>query len=559
MLRTLRIKNFALIAEQTINFKAGFNVLVGETGAGKSLILDALSFVLGEKSNKLNIRHGQQKMSVQAVFDCDEIIENFLNENDIDIDDGLLLTRSLNIDGKSDIRVNGTIVSVSILKQLSTLLVDTCAQNENIELLKVKNHLSILDRYAGDELYDIKLQISKMVDELSDIESQMEKFGGNDEIRARKLELLKYQIDDIENANLKIGEDDEVKSEIDRLANYEKIFESVKLSISSLGGVAQLLSDCERNLNIAEKYDDNIVSLLDRLKSSKIELDDIYQTLLDYDNSGYDENLFNSLNKRFDDIKLLKKKYGATLEEILNYLDNIKNEYDDLLFGEEKLKKLQASRFNLKEKLYSCCNMLSVKRREIAIHVEKLVINELLLLGFKNCNFKIDFKDLSNFDEEMSFFKNGIDNVEFLFSANAGEELKSLSKTISGGEMSRFMLALKNVFAKCFDVETLVFDEVDTGISGEIGQRVAERLAVLSRNYQLICITHLCQVTSMADNYIFVKKSVENGETYTSVNYLNYDGIIKYIAVVSGAEPTEVALKFAGELKEKAETYKKSL
>lgn len=558
MLQTLKIKNFALIADQAIEFCGGFNVLVGETGAGKSLILDSLSFALGDKANKLNIRHNEQKMSVQAVFDNSALILNFLRENDIDEDDNLVISRSLTIEGRSDCRINGTIVPVSILKSLGSLIVDTYAQNENIELLKVKNHLTILDDYGGDSILLCKNKVANLYSNLKEIESQIEKLGGDDESRARKLELLEYQIKDIENANLKDGEDDEVKQEIDRLSNFEKIFASIQLATNSLDGVSERVSDCERALLLAERYDESLTPIIERLKSSKIELKDIYETLSDYSDDGFDQNQLDYLNKRYDEIKALKKKYGATISDINNYLNKIKDEYDDLLFGEEKLLKLEKQRKDICLNLYDSSLELSSKRKSCATEIENLVISELGLLGFKNCKFKILFKEIPNI-ELCKFSKNGLDDVEFLFSANAGEELKSLSKTISGGEMSRFMLALKNVFADVFEASTLVFDEVDTGISGEIGQKVAERLAKLSSKYQLICITHLCQVTAMADNYIYVKKEVENGNTYTKIKYLNSDEIIKYIAVVSGAEPTEVAIKFATELKQKANAYKNGL
>lgn len=558
MLQTLKIKNFALISDQTIEFTNGFNVLVGETGAGKSLILDAISFVLGDKANKLNIRHNEQKMSVQAVFDNSSIVLDFLNENDIDEDENLIISRSLTIEGKSDCRINGTIVSVSTLKRLSNLILDTYAQNENVELLKAKNHLNILDKYADKNINHLKASVLDILAKIDAINIQMEKLGGDDLSRQRKLELLEYQIKDIENAKLKENEDEEIKHEIERLSNFEKIYESIRLATINLEGVSEKLSDAERNLSVAERYDENLADIFERLKSARIEINDLYDCLLEFGDDGFDNNSLDELNKRYNDINMLKKKYGATIFDINNYLINIKQEYDDLLFGELKLDKLSKEKQNLVDSLYSVCCELSRKRRECAISIEKLVLNELSLLGFKNCKFKIWFNEIP-VSSEAKFTKNGLDEVEFLFSANAGEDLKSLIKTISGGEMSRFMLAIKNVFANCFDATTLIFDEVDTGISGEIGQKVAERLAKLSRNFQLICITHLCQVTAMADNYIFVKKEVENGNTFTKIKYLDGDEVIKYIAVVSGAEPTDVAMKFASELKQKANEFKTML
>ena len=559
MLQTLRIKNFALLHDEVIEFNNGFNVLVGETGYGKSLIIDALSFVLGSKANKLNIRSGENKCVVQAVFsEIGKVAIDLLNEYDIDYDDSVVISRSLSIDGKSDCRVNGSIVPVGFLKQLSELIVDTYAQNENVELLNSKNHISILDSYIANESMSYKDKIDELLCQLKDISSKIAKLGGDNENRAREMELLEYQIKDIENIDPSVGEDDELKQKIDKLSHYEKIFESINLSLGVLSGVYEKLSDAEHYLNNASRYDDSLGVLGDRLKSTKIEVGDIVDTLSSYNDLGYDQKELDLLNKRLDDIKTLFKKYGPTIGDVLSYLDKIKQDYDNILFGEDRLIELNKQKQKIINELYEQCVDLSNCRRRVAKDIECEVEKELKLLGFKNVTFLINFKDLPGV-EDANFTRHGIDDVEFLLSANAGEAPKSLSKTISGGEMSRFMLALKNVFAKCFNTSTLIFDEVDTGVSGEIGQRVAERLAMLSVNYQIICITHLCQVTAMADNYIYVYKTVEEGKTYTHVRYLYNEDIIKYISVVSGAQPTEVALRFASELKEKAESFKREI
>ncbi|MBE7082061.1 MAG: DNA repair protein RecN [Clostridiales bacterium] len=560
MLHTLKIKNFALIADQTINFEKGFNVLVGETGAGKSLILDALGFALGDKANKLNLRHGEEKLLVQAVFDNDNSqLSAFLEENDIESDDNIIFSRTMNIDGRSECRINGVIVPVGIVKQCANFILDTYAQNENISLLNAKNHLGILDSYAEKNLFDVKKEISELLTNLNGIISQSKVLGGNNENRARELELLEYQINDIQNANLKIGEDDELKAEIEKLNNFEKIFDAVKNAEICLSNINDRINEACSNLEHASRYDSALLECSTRLDSSKLELEDLQQTISEYmSDFDFDQQTLEKLDKRLEEIKLLKKKYGATIQDVLSYLENTKTQYDNLLFGEEKLAKLQKEKEQITHVLYEKCKQLSEIRRSVAIDIEKQLNDELKLLGFKNASFKIGFAEIPSL-EDCNFSSNGIDDVEFLLSANAGEGYKSLSKTISGGEMSRFMLAIKNVFARCFNSSTLVFDEVDTGISGEIGQKVAERLALLSKNHQLICITHLCQVTAMADNYIYVKKDVIDNKTFTTVSKLVGNNVIKYIAVVSGAEPTEVAMQFASELKQKADLYKSSI
>ncbi|MBE7074428.1 MAG: DNA repair protein RecN [Clostridiales bacterium] len=557
MLRTLKIKNFALIAEQTIDFSEGFNVLVGETGAGKSLILDALSFVLGDKANKLNLRNGESKLMVQAIFD-DSMpeIDTLLEDSGIEVDESLIITRTQNVDGKTESRINGTIVPASIVKTLASYMVDTCGQNENIQLLKIKNHLSILDSYAAVNVLESKNKINELLQQYKNIKQQMADFGGNRQNRERELELLSYQINDIETANLYLGEDDELKNKISVLVNYEKIFDSLKNAQSEFDTIENGVNIVESALSVAARFNSEVKELNDRLNSVKIDLYDIAESVNSVlSNSDFDQSELDVLMAREDEIKSLKKKYGATIEEILLYLTKIKNDYDNLLFGEEKLIKLSEEYEKIGFCLYQESQNLSNIRREVAKKVEIEVIKELKLLGFKNAIFKVDFKPLP--EKELALFtKDGLDEIEFLLSANAGEGLKSLSKTISGGEMSRFMLAIKNVFARCFKTSTLVFDEVDTGISGEIGQKVAERLAVLSKSCQLICITHLCQVAAMADNYIYVSKEVVSDKTFTKISYLQDNEIIKYLAISSGAQPTEVAMQFAEELKTKANAFK---
>lgn len=560
MLQTLRIKNFALIEEQTIEFKKGFNVLVGETGAGKSLILDALNFVLGEKSNKLNLRFGKDKMFVQAVFD--DVSSDacaLLSDNGVDVDDNIIISRTFTQEGKSECRVNGNIVPVGVLKELTTYLLDTCAQNENIELLKVKNHLAILDSFAENETLALKQQIAELLIDYHAIEKEMLAIGGNSSNRERELELLEYQINDIQNANLEHGEEESIKQEISILTNYEKIYQNLDVGAQALNQVSASILQATSSLGVAGRFDQTLADLEQRLQSAKIEIDDICESVVDYlQNCEFDSKKLESLESRLEVISLIKKKYGNSTQEVFDYLEQIKQKRDNLLFGEEKLKKLEAKHEQVKVQLYDVCTKLSQHRQKIALGLKDSIEAELKLLGFKNAKFAVDFKPLASL-QNACFTKNGLDELEFKFSANAGQELKSLTKTISGGEMSRFMLAIKCVLANSYGSPTLVFDEIDTGISGEVGQKVAERMAFLSKKYQLICITHLCQVTAMADSFIHVSKDVKNGETFTSVKLLNNQDIIKYIAVVSGAQPTGVALQFAEELRQKALNYKNKL
>lgn len=556
MLQTLRIKNFALIEDQTIDFKKGFNVLVGETGAGKSLVLDALNFVMGEKSNKLNLRHGKDKMFVQAVFDqCDDAC-SLLQDNGVMIDEDIIISRMFTIDGKSECRVNGSIVPVAIVKELASHLLDVCAQNENIELLKVKNHLQILDSYAGDEVLSLKQSIADLLAKYIQIEKAMQNLGGDNSNRERELELLEYQINDIQNANLVEGEEEDIKQQINLLSNYERIVENLNLSDQALNDAVLQVQHAVSFLGVAGRFDETFLSLEQRLQSVKIEMADIDDTIVGFmQSSDYDPKRLESLEARLEVISLIKKKYGNTVADVFSYLNQIKEKRDDLLFGEERLQKLAKEHFELKEQLYSMSSKLSAIRKDIAKKLQASIEEELKMLGFKHAQFVVNFAPMPNVDQAC-FTRNGLDELEFVFSANAGQELKSLTKTISGGEMSRFMLAIKCVLANNYGSSTLVFDEVDTGISGEVGQKVAERMAFLAKKYQLICITHLCQVTAMADNFIYVSKEVVQGDTFTSVKLLTENEVIKQIAIISGAQPTGVALEFAQELRQKALNFK---
>jgi len=549
MLDNLTIKNLALIKEESIDFKNGLNVLLGETGSGKSLVFDAINFVVGINGDKSLLRSGEDQMRVDATFsNLSSATKDVLNEFELDFDD-LLITRTLNSEGRSSFKINGMPATSSMVKAITKTLLDGLVQHEGIELLKSKNHLQMLDKFGGSVITDLKNQIATIYISKKEIEKQIQNLGGTSEERERMIDLLTYQINEIDKAGLVIGEDDEIKEKLDILNNSEKIFESVLSAtktlssdtFSALNQVNSGISDLNGIANI------NVIrECLDRLISLRYELDDICETLIDIkDSTSYDENEFQRLDSRYDMIKSMKKKYGKGIAEILSYRLELQNRLDNLISSEEILSKLSKQLSETEEKILSIAKKLSDERKKVAVNIENRVIKELADLGMKGTAFKVSFK-------EKDISVDGIDNIEFVFSANIGENMKNLSKTASGGEASRIMLAFKNIFTTIDGVSTLIFDEVDSGISGEIGNMVADKLLNISQNSQVLCITHLPQVASLADNFYLVEKKSEGGNTISSIKQIKEaDGIIEVAKLVTGNKITDTAINTAKELRER--------
>ena len=558
MLQKLTIKNFAIIENSSLEFNRGFNVLIGETGAGKSIILDALKFVLGAKAQKEDIRNGEEELFVKATFtDLQESTIKTLSAFDIECDDVLIISRSYNIDGKSSCKINGEIVSVSMLRQLGETLYDMYGQHDNVELLNTKNHLKLLDGYDSQNLVPEKERIKSLLDSLKKVNEQMAQIGGKGEDRERTLDLLKYQIDEIENSNLYIGEDEKLDSQIVTLSNAEKISSALSSSLENL--TANRLGVALSALATISQYNDKVSKIHDRLESIEIELEDIQSDLKELLLSlEFSQNDLDDLVERQERIKSLKRKYGSTIEEILTFLSNAQNRYDNILNSEKVILKLDKEKEDLNSELYKNSITLHQKRMEIAKLLEQNVIKQLADLKMKNTTFKVHFDEMpSGIDN--TYTLDGLDKVEFLFSANKGETEKSLSKTISGGEMSRFMLALKTVLGTKDDPKTLVFDEIDSGVSGEIGYKVGEKLYSLSLSSQILCITHLPQVTALADNHILVYKNVVDGKTISEIKTLSKEELVKYLSTLLGGYDSETSKLHAEELLEMAKHRKLDL
>ena len=550
MLQSLSIKNVALITKLNIEFGKGLNVLLGETGAGKSIIFDALNFVLGAKADKTLIRSGEDEMRVDALFN--NLSRNTLsNLKEIGIDeDEVCISRTLNLEGKSTIRVNGLPFSQGMLKELGHYLLDSYSQHESVELLKSKNHLLMLDRFGGSEIIKLKEEVGKKYREYNEILNKINQLGGDDFERERKKSILEYQIKEIEDAKLKEGEEEELSNQLKLFSSAEKIFESVSLCENLLNeGNSSCVKALQQSANALSGLSfENIEDCKQRLDSARYEIEDICDTLSSIkDSANFDEREFERIDKRHDMIKDIIKKYGGSIEKTLNFLKVAKEELNELEDSQDLLVKYKKEEKVCFDELEILASRLSDLRKTNAKQLEHKILNELKELGMKSSQFVVSF---SKMDKPTS---HGIDNAEFVFSANKGQDVKSLSKTASGGELSRFMLAVKNIFAEIEGIETLVFDEIDTGISGETGRIVGLKLNNIASFGQILCITHLPQVASFGDAFFYVYKEELNGKTQTGLKELKDNQIIESLArMVVGDDVSEVALEQAREMRGKS-------
>ena len=539
MLRKLKITNFALIKSLEIDFSNNFNVVIGETGAGKSIIFDALDFVLGNKADKTMIRSGEDYLKVAALFtDINSVAKKLIEAYDIECCDEILITRTFTMLGKGEIKINGEIITTNMLKKIAEALADHYIQSESIELLKQKNHLSILDGFKYREKEKVIDDLNIIFDELKLLTNQLNELGGDNENRAKEIDLLNYQINEIESANLKADEDIALNDKFLKFSNSEKILENLQKSeycLNSEQGCLNLLRNVISNFKSIEKYDQNIAKILNNIEDILLSLEDDSQQVNEILNEyAFDEEVFNQLIKRKEHIDLLKQKYGNSINKILEF----KNLCVEKLNKLENAEELICEKLKEKNKLLNIAENkfkeLSKLRKQHAIELEKAMNDGFKEVGMINSNFKIMFVEKANSIFDISHYSlNALEDVEFLFSANLGESLKPLAKTISGGEMNRFMLIFKEITAEIEGAETLIFDEIDAGISGEIASSVAKKIAKLSKKYQIICITHLPQVASMGDSFYFVSKSSNNNRTETEIKKLNNDETIKQIAILT--------------------------
>ena len=562
MLSQLSIENIALISKLELSLKSGLNILSGETGAGKSIIIDSLNFVLGERADKSLIRYGTDYAVVEAVFEdyMTPQISWYIDDFGLDADDVLIIRRKMSVDGKNECRINGRLVNLATLRGLTALLVDIHGQHEHQSLLNPSNHLGLLDSIGGDKVVALRGEVKTAYEKYIDVLNELSDFGDKEE-RERRLDILAFQIGDIQEVDVKEGEEEELLAARKRIRNMEKILTALETAKTALDGyesssVSGALKNASANLGSIADFDEDIAGLQDRLLSAKVEIEDISETLGDkLEQLGFDARSADKIEERLDAVRTILRKYGGSFEAVQKFFEEANAEFDMLSNADETVAKLEKELRKAEENLVIKAEKLSKLRKDTAKEFEKAILKELGDLGMNGSTFEVSIKTTDNVRH---IDETGADSVEFLISPNVGEPLKPLAKIISGGEMSRFMLAIKNIVAKIDGIGTMVFDEIDTGISGNISAVVSEKMCNISRNRQVIAVTHMPSLAAMADNHYLIAKSTENGKTLTHITLLE-DDTDELARLIGGDSYSAYAIPHAKEMRAWADRYKASL
>ncbi len=567
MLVNLKINNIALIEKLNIDFNSGLTVLTGETGAGKSIIIDAINFVLGERADKNLIRTGQTFAKVDAVFCFEsnfEKIKNVFENLGIEFENTIILSRTMSFEGKNECRVNGQLVTVGMLKQISNTLIDIHGQQEHQVIMNPKNYIEILDTYIGSDLLKLKSSLSSLLSSLKDINNKISSLGGSDADREAKMEYLQFQFNELKKANLSCGEEEKLAEQLKILNSAEKIKTSITDCIMFLDTNSVNANYClnisQQKLNSISAYKPEYENILQRIISLRLELEDCVQELKNELNDlDFNESEYNKIDSRLDEIRNLKRKFSKTESQLIEYTNQLAEEINMLSSSEELLLSLKNQKHQVIQQLKDIAYEISNKRKKHAVDLENQIKHQLIQLGMPSAIFKIEFLNNANDDFEKSISFNGIDNIEFMFSANLGQPLKPISKVISGGEMSRFMLSFKTVISKIDSINTLIFDEIDTGISGNIAHIVAQKMAKIAKHRQVICISHLPQISAMADNHFLIRKYETENQTKTELKLLESSERINEISrLLGGVQNSQVGKSAAIELLEECENFKNS-
>lgn len=563
MLLQINIKNFALIEDLTISFDNGFNVLTGETGAGKSILIDAINYVLGGKFSRDLIRTGEEKTYVEAIFTIEnDKTKNILKELEVDFDDLLIISRETFHSGKSIAKINGKSLILSNIKTISSTLLDIHGQHENQNLLDSGNHIIYLDLFGEKSLQDELKDYNDMYKEFLRIEHELEKIQGKEGEKEKVIDFYKYQLEEINKANLKKEEDKELESQYSILSNAEKInkilsssFEMLSSGSDNYISVIESLGIITKDLRSIEKHVEKIKKLADNLEEAFYNIEECSEDIRRLrDNIQYDEEKLEIVNSRIYQIGLLKKKYGNSIEDILEYRNKIEKDYNELVNSSEIIEKLKFEKNKLLNQLKDKVKKIHIIREKISVKLEKAVMEELKYIGLEKSTFKIEVAETDSFNEH------GSDKVQFLISTNPGEPIKPLEKVVSGGELSRIMLALKSVFVDKDMIPSVIFDEIDVGISGRIAQSVAEKMYSISSKHQVFCVTHLPQIACMSDSHFLISKQVKSGKTFTFVHKMNVEEKQSEIArMIGGSEVTKLTLDHSKELIFMAEQKKINL
>lgn len=548
MLSSIYIENIAVIEKASIDFDNKFNILTGETGAGKSIIIDSINAVMGQRVSRDLIRSGADSAFVSAVFtDLSDNVISLFSEYGFESEDGMfILQRQMTSSGKNICKINGRPAPLSVFKSLSPHLINIYGQHEGYDFMTAESHISHIDALGNYE--SLLEKYREKYHDYTSLKSKLNSTNQNIQDRERKIDLLKYQINEIEEAELQSGELDELMSRRLLLMNSEKVKEGIAYSYAELNGeeeegiLSKLDSVTDSLLETAEMFPD-ISELAQRVQSSYLELKDCSYEIRDYiDEVDIDPEEIDEVEERIDVIKSLQRKYGSTIEDVIEFCENAKQELNDLVQYDINKEKLEKQFSDCKKELTHLAENLTEQRTECAVNFAKDVIEQMKYLDMPNV---VMVPSITHCD----FNENGCDNLELLISANPGEEPKPISKIASGGELSRMMLAIKSIIADKDEIGTLIFDEVDTGISGSAASKVGRKLQALSCNHQVLCVTHQAQIAALADIHLFISKSVKEGRTYTNVRRLSHDERKYELSrIIDGDNPSELALKHAEEM-----------
>ena len=546
MLSLLHIENIAVIECADITFDSGFNILTGETGAGKSIVIDAISAILGERAYRDMIRTGTNKASVRAVFTNVPKLSWF-EDNGVEYDPETIIQREVHLDGKNICRVNGALVTVSILRKLGIQLINIHGQHDSASLFDENNHLGFLDAFAENQ--SLRDTYAEKFDAVAKLRKEIERLHMDESEKLRRMETLRYQINEISKANLQAGEDETLEQRRKILQNAEKLSDGIHTAVECLyggddtDGAASLLAEAERELARLARYTDAYHELHEKVADLMYQVQDAAEELRDArDDLSYSADELEQIESRLDIIHRLRRKYGSSCEEILEYLGNAQKELDEIEFADDHVERLKLKCEKAEKQAWDAAIALRNNRIAAAKELSERILTELAQLDMPRVQFSCNFT-------ETELTTIGADLVAFYMSANAGEALKPLSKVASGGELARIMLAMKNVLAEQDQVATLIFDEVDTGVSGRAAQKVAEKLRSVAKTKQVLCVTHLPQLAALANTHLLIAKEERSGRTYTTVTPLDLEGRKRELArIIGGANITETTLKSAEEM-----------
>lgn len=539
MITTLHIKNIGIIDDLSINLNDGLNILTGETGAGKTLIIDSLGIISGERFSKEMIRSGESHSYVEVCL--------YLPEHEHAIDGNIIVSREVYSNGRNLCKINGRMVTVNELKDFMQNIVDIHGQHDNQYLLNPFSHIEYLDNFASKEIKTYKQQYKEVYEEYLNIQRELKANYGDDKEKQRKLDLLQYQFEEIDKANLVVGEDEELEKKREIILNAEKINESLNVADLEMSEhTMDAMNQAIRALEKIESFNEEYAKQLNSLKSAYYDVQEIARDISGLREEVYfDEEERRELETRLDVLFSLKRKYGNTIEEILQYKDEIEKEINQIQNLDEYVQKLKAELSTVENKMYELSQSMHEIRKRKAEELAKEINQELQDLEMKNAQVNIDIE----FNKENKFHSNGLDAVEMLIRTNVGEEAKPLAKIASGGEMSRIMLAIKNVLSSVDMVPVLVFDEIDTGISGLAAKSVGEKLKSISKYHQVLCVTHLASIAAKGDYNYYISKEVEGDKTKTNIHQLDEEQTVQEIARIASGEITEISLQHARELR----------